>query len=984
VVRSVTDDGPAQLSEAAQRAVLSEAIARTGADGLLGRIQPVAETRGFRRRLRQRLAEWTRDERDGSTDSPEPDDEVIVAESAIFRHYRRILESLGAEDEAGFVVWASKSLRTNADRVLRTPGPVVFLEPVSLDKARWRAFHAIQDRAGSILVTLPWTDPTSREDVVAPLAPIRDRLLEAEFVESLMDGEAECPTALRTLRKWLFREDLKTEDRATDAAGFRVLGAPAGEGHGLIVASRVQEILDGGSEPGEIVIVVRRWSDSAEIVLQTLRSWDIPATAEARSSLAREPSISALLLAASLAVHDWETGRVVRLLRNRQVQPSWPELWSPHALAEAAAIIQSLRVYRGLGAIQSGLNRSLEPPNERVVSALRRRAFGRATTVLKLINRLASLIPNRDTSGPWRSHVERLRALATELRIGTGAEAVGGQDAALEELWLALEEHGSILADLGRGDEPWTWSNFLLEVERATAELRMPQPRSRRGAVRIVTLDEYQGAACQHLIIASLTEGTFPEASDADLNGSSATSLFDARESSSFLRLVASARQSLTLAFPSTDEKGTALLPASFLDDVKGCFEENAWKHASITIDRLDPIMPESLARSAADVRVRALALAFGAERREAESLRQLSRAPEHRDALNSVATALRVSHIRSQSREYGPFDGKLTDPAAVHRIAESFGPNRPAFSPSHLETLALCPFQFYVRYVLRLTPVEELGEMEEDRAARGTLIHKALQNLHERLRDTGQDEAIEQAVANGVEAAIRAELDSEREPRSDFEAGLREIFARRLIRLGQQYSRQFEAYRHGKLAPGLPYELEVSFGKKTENSKPALVLGSGPNAVRIQGTIDRIDRVEEDGSRGFRVIDYKSGSAPGVGDVKSGLALQLPLYALAVERTGLAEEASDFGYWSLKSDGFRAVKLGKQGEESQAWHTYRERLEDYVVELVDWLRQAMFPVSPRIEECASHCDFSQACRIKQIRSLSKSWVEAPKLEPPK
>ena len=60
VARGGRADAPALLSTAAVRATLREAIAEVRRDGLLLRLGPVAESPGVLRRLRARVASWTR------------------------------------------------------------------------------------------------------------------------------------------------------------------------------------------------------------------------------------------------------------------------------------------------------------------------------------------------------------------------------------------------------------------------------------------------------------------------------------------------------------------------------------------------------------------------------------------------------------------------------------------------------------------------------------------------------------------------------------------------------------------------------------------------------------------------------------------------------------------------------------------------------------------------------------------------------------
>jgi RecB family exonuclease len=212
----------------------------------------------------------------------------------------------------------------------------------------------------------------------------------------------------------------------------------------------------------------------------------------------------------------------------------------------------------------------------------------------------------------------------------------------------------------------------------------------------------------------------------------------------------------------------------------------------------------------------------------------------------------------------------------------------------------------------------------------------------------------------------------------------LREIRRLRLLRTGRRYAKQFEDYVLSLNQRFECHEFEVEFGStKNEKSLPALVVGEGERAVSLQGKIDRIDRILGGAEPRFRVIDYKSGAVPTSKELHGGLALQLPLYALAVERVGTAGDYSDFGYWGLRDKGYKTIALAKKGEAGGGWASYRERLQAYVLALVAEMRQAKFPVSPRVSDCTQHCDFVSVCRIKQVRASSKTWEQAPQLEPP-
>jgi ATP-dependent helicase/nuclease subunit B len=971
--------------------VLDEAIGRARRDRAIDLVRPVADAPGFRRRLRGRIAAWTWAERDPGGDPPDGNP-VTAEEWAIFGRYRALLNRLGAEDPEALAVWASRALHDDPPPELRRFGYVAILDPSTIGRAGWRAIEHFEDRAAAILVTLPFDPDNDRAEAFASVAPIRDRLLDRRYTETSFADESPRPAGLAGIEVELFRDDAHRRERLDDAAGLRAFGAPEGEGIALILAREVRRLLDQGAEPDEVLVLVPRWDEPAGLVLETLRSWGIPAAAEPEATLATDPTTSALRLALSIPAEGWESGRLIRLLRNGQLRPDGRESQGRAGLAACAAALRDLRVFRGRDAIRNALRRAAtadEGDSRRGDRTRRAARAARAREALPAFDRLVTVLDAIDQSGPWRAQVERLRGLVGEL--GLEAES-------LDHLFLALDERGAVLDGLGRADEDLPWAEFAREVEALVRDVPASAPAAPAGVVRVATVEEAEGVRARHVLLANLAEGTFPArealdpdpAAGPDAEADARPDLAFAREMLRFLRVVGSADDSLTLAYPTTDEKGQALLAAGFLDDVQRLFTPEAWDSCHESRRRLDPVLDADLAGAPAEARVRAVsqALAGGGD----EELGLLARSPRHRPALEGAAAALRVAHRRQHRKAFGPHDGRLGDPRAIARIAADFGPDRPAFSPSQLESLAFCPFQFFLRYVLRLEPADDRDELDDDHATRGRRIHRVLETLHTRLHDVpaGDGEALTDRVVAGIDAAIGQLIEEDGRPASDVDRGLRAIEHARLIRTGRRYARQFAGYFDGEEGRAECHRFEATFGDPEQPQWPALVLGSPAEAVQLQGTIDRIDLVRAEGRTLFRVIDYKSGPCPTAGDIAAGLALQLPLYALAVERiilSGLGATPLDAGYWALRDKGYRAaLKMAAPGagdaKALERWESYRQGLEAYVLALVGRLRQAAFPVHPRSADCTRNCDYRTACRIAQVRLLGKTWPEAPRMEP--
>ena len=441
-----------------------------------------------------------------------------------------------------------------------------------------------------------------------------------------------------------------------------------------------------------------------------------------------------------------------------------------------------------------------------------------------------------------------------------------------------------------------------------------------------------------------------------------------------FLRVIGSADKGLTLVYPTSDAQGQERLKAGFLDDVLGLFEPGVAGSIHEEYRRFDPALLEwpELAGAPADARVaRSRGRAPAAERDELIALAGL---PAHRPALEGTAAALRIAHARTRGTRFGIFDGRLSDPEAIRTIHEKFGPNRP-YSPSQLETYLFCPFQFFLRYALKLEPVDERDELDEDYSGHGTRMHDILEML-EQLQVQSEESRLDLA-----EVLIRSVVQDEPTGAEGVDAGLRDRARAagqddpplRQAVPGLRDARPGPAARptslRGRLRPGRRRGCRVAPG--------GLVLGEGPVAVRLQGKIDRIDLIPTAGRTTFRVIDYKTGTSPSKKDVKEAIYLQLPLYALAIERIVLTREGTglhDFGYWGLATEGFKVIT-------PKDWENDKERLVAYVIQVIEQLRQGRFEIDSRKDDCTQRCDYSAVCRVKQVRTSGKVRDDVPRLE---
>lgn len=951
-VRDGRDDGPVRLSATAARAALALAIGRARDAAELTATAGVADWPGFRRRVRDRIAGWTRMEVDPGGE-PTDAGPTVADEWAIFGHYRAVLGELDAVDSEGFARWASSVLLESPPPELRSPGVVTILDLDEESPPVHRALKFFEAKAKKVRVSLGFDPDPMLAETYSAVAKLRGQLLKRGYVETMHGADGWRPTGLRKADSELFRSDSHTRRAIDDATGVKVLGAPQGEGVGLLVAREVRRLLaTDGVASEDVMILVRSWDEHAEALYEVVRSWGLPVSAVGRPrALASEPAVSALRMAFRLPVERWEAASVVSLLRHGRVRPDWEPVRSPYALPRAAAAVRDAGIYRGHHAIRQALDAATA--DERKTPS-RREHLSQARAV---IDHLVAAVLPLDNPGTWPEHVDRLRRLADQL----GLDVEG--DEALERFWNALEDHAAVVGADGR---VVTLAAFVDGVESLVGDHCEWRTDIPPGSVVMATVDQAAGARARFVVLANLAEGTFPtresvepaEGADEPEQVNRAYS----REMMRFLRVFGSADDEVILAYPTRDEKGQEVLASGFLDDLIRRIDPKAPGHWHERHDRFHPALidhPE-LAGSPADARARAVALAC--VNHQPDELARLAAKPTHRRTLEGTAASLLLTSGRLEGRAFNAYDGLLSGPAVARVLATRFGPED-RMSPSQLESYLYCPFQFFLKYVLKARPVDEHGELDEDYARRGSTLHDYLEK-YELARKSGLVVSIDDFV-------IRTEETAELTVESEADPGLHAI-ERRQIRLAmKRYEVQASEYRNRRKEPSpRPTHFEVAFGGPEKDAAyPSLVIGEGATAVRLQGKIDRVDLIETEQGPAFRVIDYKTGSCPSTKDVKNFLMVQLPLYAMAVERLGLAGEGAalrDVGYWALRDKGFKRIDLDD-------WPGVRARLEAEVLAAVGRLREGVFVVSPEKPDCSRSCDYATVCRIGQVRDVVKT-----------
>lgn len=273
--------------------------------------------------------------------------------------------------------------------------------------------------------------------------------------------------------------------------------------------------------------------------------------------------------------------------------------------------------------------------------------------------------------------------------------------------------------------------------------------------------------------------------------------------------------------------------------------------------------------------------------------------------------------------------------------------------SAGKLETLARCPYSYFLKEVLRVRPIEEVSYDANkwlDPATRGSLLHSIFETFYKEVTQQKvkptyaihSDKIMEIAV-------ILIEKEKEVLPPPNERVYQREM--NDILACCDIFLKEEEI--HGEHYNPLHFEYSFGIG----DSEPAIIkLPSGD--VKIAGIIDRVDQ-SLDGR--YHIIDYKTGSTYGYEKnkaFKGGRQLQHMIYALAIEQhlnlgEGAVEESSYY---------FPTMKGMAQRFTRKQDITLRTNGLDILQKLIDVIKHGHFEMTEDENDC-KFCEFKLVCR---------------------
>lgn len=341
------------------------------------------------------------------------------------------------------------------------------------------------------------------------------------------------------------------------------------------------------------------------------------------------------------------------------------------------------------------------------------------------------------------------------------------------------------------------------------------------------------------------------------------------------------------------------------------------------------------------------------------------------------------------EKEELNPFNGKVkVDPK---RVDPRFNRGL-VVSSSRLELIAFCPYLYFLKYILKIKPPQEMNEESGiwlDPSEKGILFHQIFENFYKKLKKTSPTgpfippsyikhwEILEKLVLHQL-ALKRKSLAPPNELIYQHES--KEILdSCRFFLHCEEKNYKGEIPTYFEFAFGTRDNQNNELGKKIKAVK--LTLPSG-KSISFQGKIDRIDKLDQ-GT--YRIIDYKTGTPYGFSRNKyfqNGKQIQHALYALSFKQ--ILAHAGISACPKIQKAGYYFPTLKGQGRQYLYGEEKREQVLEIIDLLLDIVTRGNFAMIQKADSfmCIDYQDILEQNQMVEISGKNtKKYDEEPALD---
>ena len=320
---------------------------------------------------------------------------------------------------------------------------------------------------------------------------------------------------------------------------------------------------------------------------------------------------------------------------------------------------------------------------------------------------------------------------------------------------------------------------------------------------------------------------------------------------------LASAKEELYLSFSLVGKDGEKLTESEIVTTVRKLFPSA--DRISTSLEPIDALLESENAA------FQLMAERWNEESPEAETLRlYFADKPEYKGKIEAIR--------RATSRKPFAFEDKKT--------AERLVGSGIRLSASRLEDYEECPFRYFCKHEIRAKPRKTA---KLDPSASGTLVHYVLEKLLKKHKGERLYEISPEEIDKELEQLLSDYIDTYMGGMSDKTKRFNYLYNRTLKILRVIVSRLSCEFSESDFEP---CDFELKIDRDGEIKPFRLELENG--YIELRGIIDRVDKMDKNGNRYIRVVDYKTGPKSfSLSDVLDGLGMQMLLYLVSIWRNG-------------------------------------------------------------------------------------------------
>ncbi len=272
--------------------------------------------------------------------------------------------------------------------------------------------------------------------------------------------------------------------------------------------------------------------------------------------------------------------------------------------------------------------------------------------------------------------------------------------------------------------------------------------------------------------------------------------------------------------------------------------------------------------------------------------------------------------------------------------------------SASAYQDLINCPYQYFARRCLKLSPSEEIRAVLE-KGDYGSRVHRCLQAFHE--------------DASGLPGPFVKQFDdSTRQEATKLLGNIsQKVFANDLEDNFQhrgwlkRWQRIIPAYIDWQIKRARDWQVKEV---ETKQIREEFVQG-----ISLEGRLDRVDK----NKLNLSIIDYKTGEPPHQDNVDNGEAIQLPFYALLAEQDS-NKKVTQVAYLYIDNEQAR-IKAYLQEEQLEA---IKQEVSDRLKLILNELIEGKAVPAWGDPSTCSYCEMEGLCRKTVWENVSEIKTE--------